>query len=115
MSGIHENDKIQNVIEHHRKSLQRARELGQYVQDMIQLKIGTLSTGIERIGPARKLCGNIIKSSVRLSPHILGYIILRSIVVDRWDDSLASATYGMNMQIVSKKKSEFVHESEKNE
>ncbi|TGO48852.1 hypothetical protein BCON_0228g00100 [Botryotinia convoluta] len=40
---IHENDKIQCLIERHRKSLQRARELEQYVRDTIQLNVGNLS------------------------------------------------------------------------
>ncbi|KAK8901436.1 hypothetical protein ACHAO1_008818 [Botrytis cinerea] len=41
--GIHENDKIQPVIDRHRKRLQRARELEQYVRDTLQCNVGRVS------------------------------------------------------------------------
>ncbi|KAF7884690.1 uncharacterized protein EAF02_005026 [Botrytis sinoallii] len=79
--GIRENNKIQDVINCHRKKLQRARELEQYVRDTLQWNVGRLSL-IE----SRK---SIQQSNTLGKLSVLAFIFLPI--------SLVTSFFGMNI------------------
>ncbi|KAF7936313.1 uncharacterized protein EAE98_002532 [Botrytis deweyae] len=80
-AGIRENNKIQDVINCHRKKLQRARELEQYVRETLQWNVGRLSL-IE----SRK---SIQQSDTLGKLSILAFIFLPI--------SLVTSFFGMNI------------------